>query len=215
MTRQQFGWGLCLMLAALVPSVVRADVNSDFETAKTAYIAGDVTRAMSVLRKGANAGHAPSQVFLGEILDASEFDEEAAAMYRKAAEQGSADGQFRLGALYAVGEGVKKDPVEAMRLIRLAADQKHVQATNMMAHVYINSQLGIPESERNGAEALRWVRAAEQNDYLPALDALLLAYRNGGLGLAPDAKEAESLQARINKLRNIQEETGKKRRRKP
>lgn len=208
---------ICSMLCSLVllaAATARADVNEDFEVAKKAYIAGDVTRAMSVLRKGADAGDAASQVFLGEILDASEFDEEAAAMYRKAAEQGNADGQFRLGALYSVGEGVKKDPAEAMRLMRLAADQKHVQATNAIASAYLNAQLGIAEGERNSAEALRWVRAAEQNDYLPAIDALLQAYKVGGFGLSPDPAEAGRLQAKANKLRNIQEESGRKRRRK-
>lgn len=130
-------------------------------------------------------------------------------MYGKAAKQGNADGQFYLGALYSVGEGVKKDPKEAFRLIKSAADQGHAQATNVLAQAYLNAQLGIPESERDSAEALTWVKAAVANDYLPAIDALALAYRNGGFGLTPDTKEADRLVAKANAIRNIQSTTGK------
>lgn len=197
------------LIATLLPAAVLAGPPEDYAVARRAYAAGDVAGAMPILRKAANAGYAPAQVLLGEILDLSEYDEEAAAMYRKAADQGDAEGQFRLGTLYSQGEGVKKDPNEARRLIRLAAEQGHLQATNVMAHAYLNAQLGIPETDRDSAESLRWVKAAEQNDYLPAIDALALAYRNGSMGLAPDAKEADRLVAKANALRNIQQPTGK------
>lgn len=198
-----------LLLALVFPIAASAGPAEDYAVARRAYAAGDVANAMPILRKAANAGYAPAQVLLGEILDLSEYDEEAAAMYKKAALQGDAEGQFRLGTLYSQGEGVKKDVNEARRLIALAAEQGHVQATNVMSHAYLNAQLGIPESERNSAESLRWAKAAEQNDYLPAIDALALAYRNGGLGVTPDAKEAERLTAKANALRNIQQATGK------
>jgi TPR repeat protein len=194
-----------LVVALFSPMLVMAGPAEDYVVAKRAYAAGDVVGAMPLLRKGADAGHAPSQVMLGEILDSSEFDEEAAAMYRKAALQGDADGQFRLGTLYSLGEGVKKDVAEAFRLIKAAADQGHKQATNVMAHSYLKAQLGIPESERESEQSLRWVKAAVVNDYLPAIDALALAYRSGGFGLAPDAKEADRLAAKANELRNIQQ----------
>jgi uncharacterized protein len=204
--------GLAGVLTLAAPAY--AGPPEDYATARRAYQAGDVAGAMPLLRKAAEAGHAPAQVLLGEILDLSEYDEEAAAMYRKAADQSNAEGQFRLGTLYSQGEGVKKDANEARRLIKLAAEQGHAQAANVMAHAYLNAQLGVAEGERDSAESLRWVKAAEQNDYLPAIDALILAYRNGGLGLAPDAKEADRLQAKANALRNIQQAAKVKGRRK-
>ena len=42
-------------------------------------------------------------------------DGEAVLWWRKAAEQGFADAQFKLGLMYGVGEGVPKDEVQAGR----------------------------------------------------------------------------------------------------
>lgn len=198
--------------ALLLPALAVAGVAEDYAVAKKAYDAGDVVGAMPILRKGVDAGHAPSMVLLGDILDSSEFDEEAAAVFRKAADLGDPEGQFRLGKLYSLGEGVKKNSAEAHRLILAAARQGHKQAINVMAQAYLSAQLGIPESEREGEESLRWVKMAVDNDYLPAIDTLALAYRNGGFGLTADAKEADRLQAKANALRNVQQATGKPRR---
>jgi TPR repeat protein len=48
---------------------------------------------------------------------------EAVRWYRKAAEQGDADGQFNLGFMYAKGQGVTQDQAEAVRWYRKAAEQ--------------------------------------------------------------------------------------------
>lgn len=212
-TLRQCVFGACLGGALLLSTPTLAGPAEDYTLARRAYDNGDVAGAMSLLRKGADGGHAPSMVLLGDILDSSEFDEEAAVVFRKAAEQGDPEGQFRLGKLHSLGEGVNKDAAEAHRLILAAARQGHKQATNVMAQAYLSAQLGIPESARHGAESLNWVKAAADNDYLPAIDALALAYRNGDFGLAPDAKEADRLQARANTLRNIQAGPERKKRR--
>ena len=51
-------------------------------------------------------------------------DEEAAAWFRKAADQGYAAAQTLLGVMYEHGKGVDKDEAEALRLYRLSAAQK-------------------------------------------------------------------------------------------
>jgi uncharacterized protein len=48
---------------------------------------------------------------------------QAAVLYRKAAEQGLADGQMGLGLAYATGDGVPKDLVMAYMWTNLAAAQ--------------------------------------------------------------------------------------------
>jgi len=48
---------------------------------------------------------------------------QALVWYRKAADQGSADGQFNLGLMYAQGQGVHRDDAEAARWYRMAAEQ--------------------------------------------------------------------------------------------
>ena len=48
---------------------------------------------------------------------------QAVSWYRKAAEQGYAEAQLRLGACYASGEGVIQDLVQAVYWARKSADQ--------------------------------------------------------------------------------------------
>ena len=52
-------------------------------------------------------------------------DAEAAKWYRRAAEQGLDEAQFKLGAMYDRGEGVPENDAEAAKWCRMAADQGH------------------------------------------------------------------------------------------
>ena len=58
---------------------------------------------------------------------------EATRLWRLAADQGHAHGQYNLGLLYFEGKGVAKDEAEAARLFRLAADQGLAQAQHALA----------------------------------------------------------------------------------
>ncbi len=53
---------------------------------------------------------------------------QAAAWYRRAANQGDADAQYSLGRLYENGTGVPKDTAQAAAWYRKAADQGHADA---------------------------------------------------------------------------------------
>jgi TPR repeat protein len=56
-------------------------------------------------------------------------DQEAARLYKLAADQGDAAAQYNLGVLYAEGRGgLAKNDQEAVRLYKLAADQGHAAA---------------------------------------------------------------------------------------
>lgn len=197
------------VLGLLVNAPVFAGAPEDFDVASKAYAAGDVVGSMPLLKRSADAGHAPAQVLLAEIYDRSEFDEDAVVYFRKAADQGSADGQFGLGSMYSIGEGVKKDLSAARRWITLAAEQGHKQAVGVMAQAYMSGQLGIDEKERQSEEALRWIRKAADLGFLPAVDALVVVYRNGTLGVAADAAETGRWQAKANELRGLRPVSGK------
>jgi len=196
-------------LLVLGCQAVLAGPPEDFSVASKAYASGDLIGSMPVLRRSADAGYAPAQALLAEILYRSEFDEEAVGYYRKAADQGNADGQFGLGSMYSTGEGVKKDLAAARHWISLAAEQGHKQAIGVMAQAHMSGQLGITEKEQQSEEALRWIKRAAETDYLPAVDALAVAYRNGTLGLAADATAADQWQAKANELRGIKAGKGK------
>lgn len=187
-------WHVCLAWAA---------PEDDYRLGADAYRAGDVVRAMALLKTSADAGHAPSQSLLAYILDQAEFNEEAFAYYRKAAAQGNADGEYGLGSMYAVGEGVKRDPAEARKWITRAAERGHAAAINSLAQAYIEGELGIDETQRNGADALRWIRLAAESNYLPAMERLAAAFRTGAYGLAVDLKQAEALDAKVRTARGV------------
>ena len=78
-----------------------------------------------------------------------------------AAEQGDAEAQFNLGVMYDTGEGIPKNPAEAVRWYRMAAEQGDAKAQFYLGVMYHTGE-GVPE---NDAEAVRWYRmAAEQGD---------------------------------------------------
>ena len=58
--------------------------------------------------------------------------------YREAAEQGHAEAQFRLGAMYFSGDGVPRDDAGALKWYRLAAEQGHAEAKDNLAYMYEN-----------------------------------------------------------------------------
>jgi len=64
--------------------------------------------------------------------------------FRKAAEQGEADGQFKLGYLYHEGEAVPQDYAEAARWYREAADQGSANAQYNLG-VMCGEGQGIPQ----------------------------------------------------------------------
>ncbi len=65
---------------------------------------------------------------------------EAAKWYRLGAEQGDADAQNNLGAMYDHGQGVPQDDKEAVRWYRLAAEQGCADAQLNLGAMYYNGQ---------------------------------------------------------------------------
>ena len=59
-----------------------------------------------------------------------EDDQQAVLWYRKAAEQGHADAQYRLGSMYDQGKGVDEDDQQAVLWYRRAAEQGVFGATH-------------------------------------------------------------------------------------
>lgn len=68
-----------------------------------------------------------------------EGDWQAAKLYCEASRNGSAEGQFRLGMLYATGQGVPKNQNLAAALFTTAATQGHFEAQKMLETVQLKS----------------------------------------------------------------------------
>ena len=184
----------------------------DFREGERAYRSGDLVAATTSLRRAADAGHAPSQVLLASILDDAEFDAEAVAWYRKAAEQGDAGGEYGLGSMYLSGEGVKQDLSQAYHWLALAATRGHERATVALGHAYLRAARNELETAPDPARAAEWVRKSADLGDLASIEALAQAYRGGGLGLEPDAKQADDYAARAAAIRKkmVVQTNGKK-----
>jgi TPR repeat protein len=91
-----------------------------------AYQQGDVVAAMALLRGPAKAGHAPSQALLAFLLDRADYVDEAARLYRAAAEQNDPEGHAGLANAYLTGRGLAKDEKAARLHFSKAAELGHL-----------------------------------------------------------------------------------------
>jgi TPR repeat protein len=105
---------------------------------------------------------------------------------RQAAKNGNAEAQFRLGMMYANGEGVDLDHARASELLLAAAKQRHTSAQMTLGWMYANGY-GV---DRDEERARTWyLRAAEQGD-VKAQYTLGTMYRFGQMGVDKDGEQA-------------------------
>ena len=77
----------------------------------------------------------------------------AARLYRLAAEQGLAEAQNNLGALYGDGKGVPQDYTEAVKWYRLSAEQGLAEAQNKLGALYGDGK-GVPQDYTEAGEVV-------------------------------------------------------------
>ena len=121
---------------------------------------------------------------------------EAAKWYRKAAEQGDAEAQNKLGVCYVMGEGVPVDKAEAAKWYRKAAEQRHAKGQYNLGMCY-DYGVGVPVDK---TEAAKWYRRAARRgnaDAKKALDKIgdvtLPTIKIKGLYLGMDMEEAAEI----------------------
>lgn len=173
----------------------------DYRSGLQSYQRGDVVAAMAVLRQGAAAGHAPSQALLAFIMDRADFVDEAARLYRSAADQADAEGLAGLANLQMTGRGVAKDEKQALQAFSKAAQQGHALAIRVVADAHLSGRFAGIELARDDAAASAAIRRAAEQDYLPAVDALAQAHGSGAFGIAVDAVQATRWRERAAELR--------------
>ncbi len=83
----------------------------------------------------------------------------AIGIWRPLAEQGNAEAETLLGAMYWSGEGVPRDHREAARLYLRAAQQGYARAQNDIGFMYGFGE-GIPPPD--GVQAYKWISLAIQ-----------------------------------------------------
>ncbi len=104
-----------------------------------------------------------------------------AARYRRAAEQGSAGGQRRLGTCYYRGQGVVQDHSQAVEWYRRAAEQGDAVAQFNLGVCYAQGQ-GVVQDH---GQAVEWYRRAAEQENASAQYNLGVCYFRGQ-GVAQD-----------------------------
>ena len=173
----------------------------------------DDQQAVLWYRKAAEQGHAVAQYKLGGMYDrgegVDEDDQQAVLWYRKAAEQGhalaehelsereqwqrdhkaaeqgDADAQFRLGRRYANGWGIAQDVSQAAQWYRRAAEQGQAEAQYELGLMY-DSGKGVAKDH---SLAVLWYRKAAEQGHAGAQNNLGGSYKSGE-GVAQDARQA-------------------------
>jgi len=110
----------------------------------------------------------------------------AVGWFRKAAEQGHADAQYRLGEAYRFGSGVAQDEAEGLKWWRRAAEQGQAHAEFYLGWSHEYGRSGLPT---DAVEALRWYRRAAEHGLAEAQARLGTAYAIGQ-GVPRDDREA-------------------------
>ena len=197
-------------------------VKADYTTGIRAIQEGDFHTAISELRETAEEGDVRSQYYLGVILSSEEVgamrdNKEAFTWILKAAEQGLALAENRVGVLFRAGLGVTKNSREAIKWLRRAAEQGLKTAEfNLGDSLYIEEdyseaivwyrkaadqgltdavyKLGVLSKEGNGtkqnySEAYKYFKQAAEKGHTDAQIAIGKMYRSGE-GLAKDPSEA-------------------------
>lgn len=184
-------------------SVVLAIILSSGVTAcSTSSAPRSDAQTAAELRKAADQGDAKAQYSLGLMFENGRVDDpsktvleraleqygtvqqdypQAVAWYRKAAKQGHAEAQFKLGLIYNKGrgvpkdyfqgKGVHKDYAQAVVWYSKAAEQGHAVAQNNLGAMYYNGS-GVSQDY---TQALTWFRKAADQGNANAIENVKLA----------------------------------------
>jgi|GEM_PF-1472592 len=166
-TRDWLMASLIATTACMGTAPAAAGPAEDTAQAEKEFARGNLLVSMELWRKSAQAGHAPAQARLGDILDTAEEDAEAVEWYRKAAAQGDAAGEYGLGQMYAKGEGVAKDLDQARSYTLKAAGKNHAPAMLQALEIYRVGALGGTVDKEQAAAWEARVRKALGTDKLP------------------------------------------------
>ena len=100
------------------------------------------------------------------------------------AEKGNADAQLILGKMYWMGQGVLKDPEQAMKLFKASALQGNADAQFFLGSIYL-----LPHTDI--AEGIKWLRLSAEQGNQDAQWMLGKAYLQGDKALPRDPVQAE------------------------
>ena len=166
-----------------------SDVAPSLRPAVTAYRQGDTATAERALRS-LDAPSADAEAWLGAVLIDRGARAEGLRLIRRAADAGSAEGEHRLGLIYANGEaGLERDETRAAQLFEKAAEKGHRRAQLNIGTLYWRGQ-GVP---RDLIQARAWLEKAAADGNVHAIYALGRAMSESAPPASSDPTRAADL----------------------
>jgi TPR repeat protein len=109
--------------------------------------------------------------------------------YRKAAEQGSADGQYQVGYMYSRGMIQNKNQADSVDFFLQAAEQGHHDAMAELGRMYAQGRPGV---QCNAEKAEMWhLKLSESGDSRSVLTPIGDMYADGTCGQRDEQKAVE------------------------
>ena len=138
--------------------------DEDWAAARAAHARGDYATELRIYRRLADAGRrarrrTTSASSTSAVSACRRATPRPSSGIGRPRSKASANAQNNLGVMYEMGHGVPKDPAEAVKWYRCAADQDDIHAQHNLGNMYESGQ-GVAQDY---AEAVAWFRkAAEQ-----------------------------------------------------
>lgn len=193
-----------LLLLLLMSASVQAqsvDYAQMGEKGIQAFSQGNLIQAMDLLNQSAQNGYAPAQSTLAYILDQGEENERAFELFKQAAEQNDAAGQYGLAGMYAKGEGTPQNPQLAGEWMKKSAMQRYILAMRAYANALERGELGL---DRDTSQAVHWYNQCNEAGDAVCKRRLAEAYARGELGLALDETKARQLLRELNVKQEVE-----------
>lgn len=181
---------LLLLLMAAGVQAQPVDYVQMGEKGIQAFNQGNIVPAMNLLNQSAENGYAPAQSTLAYILDKAEENERAFELYKQAAEQNDAAGQYGLAGMYSRGEGTEKNMQLAGEWMQKSAMQRYTLGMRAYAYALENGDLGL---DRDINQAVHWFNQCSDDGDAVCKRRLAEAYGKGELGLALDLEKSRQL----------------------
>jgi hypothetical protein len=151
----------------------------DYDAGRKAYLDGDYTRALRILKPLATDGNSEAQKLLGVMYDyghgVDRDPAEALRWYLKSAAQGDPAVQYQVGAKYFRGDGTGQNYQEAARWWEQAANGGQVDAQFNLGLMYFR---GLSVQQDDGKAAELFGKAAAQG-HAHAQYSLAVMYSTG------------------------------------
>jgi hypothetical protein len=181
-----------LLMAVWLFSVAASPVTDD---ARRLLAQRQDEQAFRRVDQAARGGDIDAVALLGWFYDTGRFvprDQARAAQLYQRAVRDNPSVQWRLGVMYDLGQGVREDPEQAVRLFRQAAGEDDANANASLAVMYANGR-GV---RADHAQAMRYYRrAAELGGSAGFLGVGLLYHYGLGVSRSPNEAAAWYLAA--------------------